>query len=139
MDFTPKSEDEIKRASLLEAGEYDFEILLANHATSKSGNEMIKIKLGIYSGDRITNHVFDYLLPAMEAKLRHFCDSVGLLSKYEQGTLCAEDCQGRSGRCKLVIKEQEGYPPKNDIRDYLCRPAKGIEMTKQQDNDSMPF
>jgi hypothetical protein len=145
MDYIPKSEEDIAKAGLLPAAEYDFDVLSSTPAKSKAGNDMIKLKIGIYDGDKITRQLYDYLLGAMEAKLRHFCDSVGLLSKYENGTFCAEDCLGRSGRCKIVQKDAEGnYPPKNKIRDYVCRASKPLTATRAEEpsansEDNLPF
>jgi len=141
MKFAPKSESELARAALLPAGEYDFEVMLAEDTKSKtSGADMIKIKLGIYEGDKITRHVFDYLLPSMEAKLRHFCDSVGLLKEYEAGTLTADACKGRAGKVKLVVDEKDpAYPPKNTVRDYVVRKAKPIGKVDEAQDDDIPF
>ena len=127
MTFAPKSEKEVQEGALAPEAEYDFDVLDAEDTISKSGNPMIKVKIGLYIGDKVKNQVFDYLLPAMEAKLRHFCDTTGLLSRYESGTLEAADCVGRSGRVKIVIEpEKNGYPAKNVVKDYICRPAKPL-------------
>lgn len=131
MQFQPKSEKDIQSAMLLPKGDYDFEVLEAADTKSKSGNDMIKVNLGIYQGDAIRIRVFDYLLSAMEAKLRHFCDTCGILAAYEAGTLCAADCKGRAGRVRLIIEEDETgkYDPKNVVKDYICRAAKPLAGT----------
>lgn len=130
MQFKPKTEKEIKEAALAPEGEYDFEVLGAEDtASKKTGAPMIKVTLGLYSGESIRWRVTDYLLAAMEAKLRHFCDGVGLLSKYEFGSLCAADCLGRSGKLKLSIKQDKTgtYPDQNAVKDYIVRPAKPLQ------------
>lgn len=123
LNFRPKSEEELAEEQLAPAGEYDFTVIHAEDATSRNGNSMIKVKLGIYRGHAIGNHVYDYLLEKMEYKLRHFCATTGLMGKYEAGTLCAEDCKGRSGRVKLAIDYNDDYPPKNVAKDYVVGKA----------------
>jgi hypothetical protein len=124
--FTPKSEKELN--ALAEPGDYDFEVLKAEDQTSKSGNPMIYLKLGIYNGDAMRWHISDYLVAAMEAKLRHFADTTGLLARYESGQLAAQDCVGRAGRVRLGIEQdKEGkYPDKSVVKDYCVRPAKPL-------------
>lgn len=147
MQFKPKTEDEIKMDGLAKDGDYDFEVLDAQDQTSKKGNAMIALKLGIYSGDAVRWHVYDYILEAMAHKLRHFCDSVGLLDKYQGGTLSASDCVGRAGKCRLVVQEDKKgqYPPKNSVDDYIQRPAKPLHVTPPQakaqpgEGDDIPF
>lgn len=146
VNFKPKSEKEIQEAQLLPAGEYDFDVLESEDARSKSGNDMIKVKLGIYNGDRITSHIFDYLMPAMEAKLRHFCDTAGLLAEYESGSLTAEMCKGRSGKAKVIIQEDKTgqYPSRNSVKDYTVRAAKPLATTSENEAtgkppDDLPF
>ena len=144
MDFTPKKEEDLKSFDLIPDGTYDFDVLKASDEVSKaSGNEMIKLTLGVYVDGKITKWVFDYLVPSMEAKLRHFCDSTGLLSEYEDGSLEAFYCKGRSGKAKIgVQKGQDGYSDKNIIKDYVCRPAKGLgkaEHATAETTDLEPF
>lgn len=142
MSFKPKSEKDIQAEALAPAGTYDFDVLQATDEISKSsGNPMIKVKLGLYNEDgRIKHHVFDYLLASMEAKLRHFCDTVGLLAEYERGELSAEMCKGRSGRVKIIVDDKdEAYPPKNAVRDYVIRPAKALQTEPDTKDEDDPF
>lgn len=129
MDFTPKDEKDLKKFELLPADSiYDFEVLEATDRVSKSGNEMIEINLGLYITDKIGHRIYDYLLSQMEAKLRHFCDTTGLLREYENGTLTAAMCKGRAGKCKIGIKTDKNgeYADRNFVKDYICRPAKSL-------------
>ena len=142
--FQPRSEADIKKAGLAPAGDYTFEVLTAEETKSKAGNPMIKVKLGIYNGDRVGVHVWDYLLTAMEAKLRHFCDAVGLLAKYEAGNLTYQDCVGRSGLCRLIIEDKDpAYEPKNAVKDYVSRKAKPLSAPSPkpatEPPDDVPF
>lgn len=144
LNFQPKSEDEIKETNLAPDGDYGFEVLAAEDAVSAKGNPMISTKIGIYYGDQIRWHVYDYLLAQMEAKLRHFCDTTGLLAKYESGNLCAADCVGRSGKCRIKVKPGDGkYPPKNVVGDYVVRAAKPLSPAVTNpgppEDDDVPF
>jgi hypothetical protein len=148
MDFTPKDEKDLIQFELLPDNTVcDFDVLSSEDKRSKNGNDMIEINVGIYVEGKIRQRIFDYLLPLMEAKLRHFCDTTGLLTEYESGTLTAVMCRGRSGKCRIGIqKDKNGeYPDKNIIKDYVCRPAKSLNKeTKtvykgRPDDDDIPF
>ena len=133
MNFQPKTESEVSAVNLIADGEYDFEVLEAADTVSKQGNDMINLKLGVFVKVGTMRFVWDYIMPSIEYKLRHFCDSVGLLSKYENGSLTADDCIGRSGRCKVVIEKDKGgfYPDKNKVKDYCLRRAKPLNQATQ--------
>ena len=145
MQFQPKDEKDFKTFAPIPKGVYDFEVLEASDEISKNGNEMIKLNLAIWQGDKVICRVFDYLLSAMEAKLRHACDSCGLLDRYQAGAIHAEDFIGRTGKVKIKIeKETEQYPAKNSVEDYCCRPAKELGRQHEPDepprsNDGPPF
>lgn len=145
MTFQPKSEKEVSEARLAPQGDYDFQVLEASDEISKKGVPMIKLKISVFNGDALRWHIYDYLHPAMEAKLRHFCDTTGLLSVYESGSLSASPCKGRQGRCRLVIEEGEGsYPDKNSVKDYICRKALPIASPAAvpkpaEPDDDVPF
>jgi hypothetical protein len=141
MDFTPKTEEEISEAGLLPKGEYPFEVIKAEDKKSKNGNAMIELSLCVFQPDGETRKVVDYLLSKVAYKLRHFCDSVGLLPQYQGGTLQAEDCVGRTGNCKIEIKPADSYPAKNEVKDYITRDAKPLGNTQEKEeveDDDIP-
>jgi hypothetical protein len=130
MRFTPKSEKEIHEMGLWPAGEYGFEILdqtmfggnayFTDDKVSKSGNDMIQLIVKVYNQDGQFRIVIDYLLESLAFKLRHAAVACGLLDKYESGELKAADFVGKSGNLKLKVgKEQNGYPAKNEVADYI--------------------
>lgn len=119
MKFTPMTKEEIELANLLAPGVYPFEILSATDEISKTGNEMIKLKLNVFSEDREV-HVFDYLLEKMAFKLRHFAEATDMLADYEAGKINAWHCVDKVGYCKLAIDQGNGeFPAKNVVKDYL--------------------
>lgn len=123
MKFQPKSADEIVMDSLLNPGIYPFEVMSAEDQFSKSGNEMIKLKLAVFGPDNQQAHVYDYLLEKLAHKLRHFAEAVGLLAKYESGELSAFDCREKTGYVKLIVDDKDpAYPPKNTVKDYVPEP-----------------
>lgn len=122
MKFAPKTAAEIDSGDLWPNGTYDFEIASAEEATSKAGNDMIKLRVKIFNDAGQSQTVFDYLMESVAYKLRHACEACGLLGDYEAGELNAEDFEGKSGTCKVnVQKDKSGqYPDKNGITDYLA-------------------
>lgn len=124
LKFQPKTEAEVNTRKLWPAGEYDFEIVKAEDAVSKAGNAMIKIVLKIF--DRSGEYILlsDYLLSdeAMAFKLRHCCEAVGILGKYETGELEAGDFVTGAGQLKLKVRKSTdpNYPEdQNQIADYI--------------------
>jgi hypothetical protein len=144
MNVTPFDEKDLPK-NLLEKGEYDFEVTESADMVSRNGNEMIKLKIAVWVGEKVRCYLFDYLLDALPAKLRHACDSFGLLDKYQSGNLKADDFYGRTGKGKIGIKSDSTgqYPDKNIISDYVCRGTKPLQQknTEQFSNDDsdMPF
>jgi hypothetical protein len=132
MRITPKSEQEIQNENLLPAGEYDFEIMDAEEAVSKAGNDMIKLKVKIFSDDHGERIVFDYLMESVAYKLRHAAEACGLLESYESGLLDAEDFKLKVGRCKVgVQKDKSGqFPDRNSVSDYLMSVPSGPSASK---------
>lgn len=123
MKVTPKSEKEIAEENLWPVGEYSFEVLDASDKVSKSGNEMIELKLKVYADDG--GHIFvnDYLLDSMAYKLRHASVACNALSKYEAGSLQASDFIGAAGRVKLKRQKSKDpqYADKNVVGDYVVK------------------
>lgn len=147
MNTTPRTEEELKKMQLAPEADYAIEVLEASDEISKNtGHDMIRLKIGIYDTDAIRWRLFDYLLDSLPAKLRHACDTFGILDKYQAGTVSAKDFMGRTGHAKVVITEDKNgkYPPKNTIRDYICRAAKPIGKQPpgsgaMVNNEDLPF
>lgn len=145
MRFTPKTEKEIQEMNLISPGIYDFEVISASDKMSKTGNEMIELKIKIWDINNQERIIFDYLLEAMSFKLRHFAEATGLLQKYESGMLLAKDCLGKSGKVEIIIqKDKNGqYGDKNAVKDYISlSETSHAEPIKKDDsflNDEIPF
>lgn len=138
LEFQPKSEEELKKTILLPEGEYDFDTVGADEAVSKSsGKEMIKLTLKVYAPDGNTTLVYDYLLAALEYKIKHFCDTAGLQTEYQLGILTADMCLNKSGKVKLVIqKDKTGqYEDKNVVKDYVGVGVNAADLA----NQDVPF
>jgi hypothetical protein len=82
---------------------------------------MIHLVLDVWDSTGATSIVHCYLLDAMPHLVRHFAYAAGLGHRYEAGELSAEDCQGKSGRCKIRNEQDraKAYPPKNAIADFV--------------------
>jgi hypothetical protein len=130
MRFAPKTELELETMSLLEPGIYPFQVTNASNETSKSGNDMIKLTLTIWGKDGSMHCIFDYLLEAMAYKLRHFCESTNLLTKYESGELYPGDCINVQGNLEIIIQEGKERPDgtkymsRNSVKDYVVKKDK---------------
>jgi len=132
MRFEPKTEEQVQQGSLLEPGEYDFEVVSAEEKVSAKGNDMIKLRLTVFTADGGQRTIFDYLMDAVPHKVRHFAYATGLNDAYDSGALDANDCMGRAGRCKVRIEKDKAgaYPDRNTIADYLVAEAKPAAAAK---------
>jgi hypothetical protein len=137
MNFTPRTEQELKEINLLPDGKYHYEVIDAmDDVSKKSGNEMIKLILRIYDKQDKAHTVYDYLLSAMEFKLLHFCEANDLQSKYQSGSLTAEDCISKKGIVEIYMQEASGsYGPKNSVRDYIVNADVLVESSVNQTKD----
>jgi hypothetical protein len=141
MKFTPKTEEELNALTLVPEGIYDFEIIAAHDAISKSGNEMIQLSIHFYDKDGKLKSIDDYLLEALAYKLRHAAEACGLIEKYKKGELDAEDFIGKTGKFKLGISKGKANPlggfyrDKNDVKDYIV----GSKSSPVALDDEIPF
>ncbi len=148
----PLTDKQLKDGDLVPKGTYDFMVVDALEKVSKKGAEMIELKLRIWLPDGRERIVFDYLLEALEYKVGHFAETVGMFEQYQRGDLHAFDCIGKSGQLKLTIQvDKTGqYGDKNSVVDYLptdeanakAMEAKVAEAKTQVDpnfNDDLPF
>jgi hypothetical protein len=126
MQFEPKTEDELSVGMLLPDGVYDFEVVDAAERLSKKGNAMMVVNLMVYAQDGSTRYVRDYLMEAIAYKLRHFCAATGLLGAYNDGVLTSDMCAGRAGKVKIVTETQDGFAPRNAVKDYIVPDAGSV-------------
>lgn len=118
MRFNPKSEEELIR--LLPKGIYDARVRNAVDKTSQSGNEMIEVVVEVYADDGSKFVITDWLLEKISYKIRHFCESAGILNLYESGMICADDCVGKEIKVRIKIDtSDDDYGPQNRIADYV--------------------
>lgn len=130
MKVTPKTEKEIAEENNLPVGDYPFEVLNAVNAKSKKNSDMITLTLRVFVGES-TRQINDYLLDSMPGKLFHFCSYTGLAQKYNEGTLTADDCLGKSGYLTIVTqkgkKKDDGsgdfWPDRSSVKDYIRNEA----------------
>lgn len=143
MKVTQRTDQELQNMNLIDPGQYPFEIIESVQRLSKSGNEMIALKLKIWDINGHERIVFDYLLDSMAHKVKSFCRSVGLLDKYESGELLPTDCLGKCGSLNLVIqKDKTGqYSDRNSVKDYLNETivAKAKPAETEFKDDDIPF
>jgi hypothetical protein len=119
--FEPESEQSLRERSIWPKGDYDFEIIEVFEKVSQSrGNPMFEliVKITRPEGSRI---ITDYVLPKRPEKLRQCCGACGVLDKYDQGVLAADDFVGKRGRLKLGVEKDKArkYPDKNVVVDYV--------------------
>ena len=139
MKVTPHTERELKEGNLLTKGVYPFQVIKAEDAISKSGNEMIKLSLRIIRTDGTDRLMFDYLLDLMKHKIKHFCDVTGLEEKYKSGSVSAKDCEGRTGFCEIIIREND-RGIENFIKDYVQKAKEELKKANEPFfNDDVPF
>lgn len=152
MRFTPKSDEQIEAEKAERLAAYqpwpaglvcDYEIKEAIEATSKAGNDMIKVHVDVYNDKGDVRGIIMYFGDWNDY---HF--SRINRDRYEAGQVDPEDLLGRTGKCVLGIEKgglkDDGtrYADKNNIREFL-KPAapikKSIKASDPELNDSIPF
>jgi hypothetical protein len=148
--FTPLSDEEIqavKNRSLMPNGVYPFVVKSAEHAISQSNNPMIKVTLAVMDKEGNERLIPDWLLATDTSieKLKHFCDSIGLVETYARGSFEPHEFLNRSGRCLVGIQKgktkDDGsiFPDKNSIKDYIKRDVRSPLPEKSELNDDIGF
>jgi hypothetical protein len=92
----------------------------ATETESKRGNPMIAVVLTVFNGAE--ERTFKDWFTASErhaARVRHACEAVGELAKYEAGAIAAEDFPGQTVLVRLEVeKGHAGFPARSVIVDY---------------------
>lgn len=119
MRITPKSPEQIAAEGLCPEGWWEASVEHAEETTSKNGNDMMKLRLLVYtsSGERT---MFDYLLDAMAHKLRAFCEAAELLTRYEAGSLTDRDCVGKVVMVEVEHKTQSKGEYAGRVQAQVC-------------------
>jgi hypothetical protein len=145
-NFEPKTEDEL--TDLLEEGEGNYEVISAEAGTSKAGNPQIKLSLKAWDKNGEQKFIYDYLVlngsKFSMRKIKHFCESSGMEEFYKAGKFSAPDCLNRTGKCIIGKQHDDGYLPKNTIKDYVAHnntesASKKGGMSAQDFDDDIPF
>lgn len=150
MTYKPKSEEQLAKEGLLEAGIYDFEVADTSDKPSKKGKAMYTLKLHVFDEEGSAKVVWDYIALGSnfgERKLRHAADACGLIETYNTGNLKPSDFQGKAGKVEISINDGNAdYPlPKNAIKDYVKRAEQesvatvALPPVSSVDNDDIPF
>lgn len=128
MKVTTKSEEELGKRVVLDPGIYKFEVIEAIETFSKKGNEMIEMKVRV--NDQLV--LKDWLLDAMDFKIKHFCEATQLHRLYRSGELRDFDCRGKTGTCIIEVEtgqDRDGNAyDRNKIKDYV--PLEELEYTE---------
>lgn len=126
--FNPMTEKELNSPSLVEEGEYHFEVLRSFYKISRPGNEMSELKLRIFDKNGKPYFITARLIFSDNRfnlrYIKHFCLSTGIPENYEKGQL-PHELSGLNGICLIGIqeeKEKEGggfHPKQNYVIDWL--------------------
>ena len=130
---TIHSESEARKVStrtLLAAGKYPARIIEAVEKTSKAGNDMIELRVGVIDRNGNVREFRDWLVATDRGalKLRHAAEAVGALAQYEAGEISAEDFPGHDVRVQIGVEKKRGYPDQNRIEDYSVLPTNKTNM-----------
>lgn len=132
MRFDPKEAER----PLLAVGPCEFEVLRATEKTSKAGDPYINLMLKVRDCEGSVGTIFAMLNTAW--KIKNFCETTGLLEKFNLGEITPQDCEKRRGKGTLGIERSTEHGDKNIITAYtkkvaLVRPIiPGSPLTKQE-------
>jgi len=116
MEFKPEDAG----AGILKDGEYNFEVATALDTVSKfnEGEEQIQLNLRIFHDGGVV-FLNQWLSPSKTWKIKQFAFSVGLVDRFEAGTLTAADCLDKAGKLKLGQYEDKSGTTRNSVFKYL--------------------
>jgi hypothetical protein len=133
MKTTVRSESEAVRVSsrtLLRAGWHAARIAEAIEKPSKRGNDMIEITVLVPDPEGNDRTLRDWLTDTAlgAAKLRHACEAVGALARYESGEIGQGDFPGHDVQVKISIEKRRGFPDQNRIDDYRAADSRVVNL-----------
>lgn len=122
MRYEPKDANGI----LIPDGEYDAEISEAVEKRSKSGNDMMELKVKVWANGGGPRIVFDYIVvPSSLYKLKQIAGATGQMSTFESGEMGVDEVRNKSVRVSIKTQaDKEGkFPDKNVVARYLPQEA----------------
>jgi len=139
MDFTYEAMTEEAaqnaRFKLMEEGSYKGVIEHVESKASSKGNPMLVVTLRVWDASGLPSELTDYIvsMPSMIWKLRHLCESAGLMKEFESQSFKPDMLVGKD--VMVMVKTQQGkeipydklngkepgskYPTKNIVDDYI--------------------
>ena len=147
MKFEPKNLENLGGA-LWPVGAYKF---IVEDATETSNNygDQLQLKLKVKNAEGQIKLMTTWL-NAESAALGFFCQSVGLLDKYNTGEIIDGDCMRKVGFCELGHKDPDDkgnvynkvakYLTKSEFESYVTPAEPKIAPAKEEFEDSdIPF
>ena len=135
------------QVELLKEGSAEFEIdsisdrdTEGSYHTSKAGNRLIKVRLHVVDSNHDVGTVWINIIYQHLYRLREICESVGMPNVYKEyklykeqskGQKILEELIGQEGHCELVIKKDEQYGDKMDVKKFFQKPSKTEEIVKK--------
>jgi hypothetical protein len=140
MKFRPQTEEEAASAERrpLPAGIYDAEVLEVVETRSKAGNDMLKIKLGVFRPQGGHDWVYDYITDT-SYRLGQLMSACGLSEQYQKGEVHPDELEGKSFKVTLKIDPARGeYSARNSVGRYgteTPKPAAPSPASTEADDD----
>jgi hypothetical protein len=128
--YTEDAAVEVARRTLLAPGRIDAVIREAVERPSARGNDMIELTVAVPDGRGGERLLKDYLTNTSlgALRLRHACEAVGALDRYDAGAISASDFPGHTVRVKIGVEKRRGYAPRNIIEDYAASDARVVNL-----------
>ena len=140
MKFKPQSEEEAAAAErkTLPAGIYDAEVLEVVETRSKAGNDMLKIKLGVFRPQGGHDWVYDYITDT-SYRLAQLMSACGMSEQYQKGEVEADEIQGKCFQVTLKVDPARGdFSERNSVGRYgtaTPKPAAPTPASTEADDD----
>jgi Protein of unknown function (DUF669) len=108
--------------TLLEPGEYNFQVLDASETHSQAGNDMIELKLDVISKDKKSSStVYDNLVFTEKAawKINAFLKSCGMHpGEGREITIVPDEFIGWEGECRIANEADNKGVMRNKVQGY---------------------
>ena len=127
-----------ERPDFVDPGDYQVEVIDAIETISKTGHEMIELKLKTSAG----SYLYDFLvfIPNAFWKIDSFRAATGeTVSPEEDVEITADDLIGRTGKARLTVEEYNGKK-RNKVVAWIvgnAKPAAQPQPARRSDNE--PF